>query len=91
MTQALKLYPEYKDSGVPWLREIPAHLPRYIRITDIDRNGNIRKYHTRLITDVVTGKLDVNGVPLPDLDANDEPDDLELKTQVPWPPIQPPT
>jgi len=25
MPNALKPYPSYKDSGVPWLGEIPAH------------------------------------------------------------------
>ena len=63
-------YPEYKDSGVPWLGEIPSHWlikrlkfvltenlkygsneasdsddrtePRYIRITDIKPNGNLK-------------------------------------------------
>jgi len=34
----------------------------------------IREYRTRLIADVVTGKLDVRGVTLPDLDA-EEPDE----------------
>jgi type I restriction enzyme S subunit len=34
----------------------------------------IREYRTCLIADVVTGKLDVRGVPLPDLDADDGPD-----------------
>ena len=32
---------------------------------------------SRLIADVVAGKLDVRDVPLPDLDAADEPGDLD--------------
>jgi len=37
----------------------------------------IREYRTRLIADVVTGKLDVRSVPLPDLDETGEPDDVD--------------
>jgi type I restriction enzyme S subunit len=42
----------------------------------------IREYRTRLISDVVTGKLDVRGVELPEPDAGEEavdtgPDGLE--------------
>ena len=37
----------------------------------------IREYRTRLIADVVTGKLDVRDVSLPDLDADDEPGDFD--------------
>jgi type I restriction enzyme S subunit len=44
-------------------------------ITRTQRQINlVREYRTRLIADVVTGKLDVRGVPLPALDADDEPD-----------------
>jgi len=67
----MRAYPEYKDSGIEWIGEIPEHwkikklkwvikerlkyganevaeledknLPRYIRITDFDDNGNLRK------------------------------------------------
>jgi type I restriction enzyme S subunit len=45
----------------------------------------IREYRTRLIADVVTGKLDVRGVSLPDLDeAGDlgDLDDMEEDTQL---------
>jgi hypothetical protein len=35
-----------------------------------------REYRTRLIADVVTGKLDVRGVELPDLEGADIADDL---------------
>ncbi len=49
-----------------------------IEIDRIQRQINlIREYRTRLIADVVTGKLDVRGVPLPDLDAGDEPNTEE--------------
>jgi type I restriction enzyme, S subunit len=34
----------------------------------------LREYNTRLIADVVTGKIDVRGLELPDLDAAEEPD-----------------
>ncbi|MCG2767054.1 MAG: restriction endonuclease subunit S [Anaerolineae bacterium] len=34
----------------------------------------VAEYRTSLIADVVTGKTDVRSVPLPDLDADDEPD-----------------
>jgi type I restriction enzyme S subunit len=37
----------------------------------------VREYRTRLIADVVTGKLDVRGVPLPDLDEAGDPGDLD--------------
>jgi type I restriction enzyme S subunit len=39
----------------------------------------IREYRTRLIADVVTGKLDVRGVPLPDSEPDDgaDPDDWD--------------
>lgn len=38
----------------------------------------LREYRTRLIADVVTGKLDVRGVPLPDYGASEVPDDPGL-------------
>ena len=37
----------------------------------------LREYRTRLIADVVTGKLDVRGIDLPELDEDDELDELE--------------
>jgi len=37
----------------------------------------LRAYRTRLIADVVTGKLDVRGVELPALDEVDVLDDIE--------------
>jgi len=37
----------------------------------------IREYRTRLIADVVTGKIDVRGVPLPDLQPGDGGDGLD--------------
>jgi type I restriction enzyme S subunit len=36
----------------------------------------LREYRTRLIADVVTGKLDVRGVELPPLDDNETSDDI---------------
>ncbi len=33
----------------------------------------VREYRTRLISDVVTGKLDVRGVALPELEESEEP------------------
>lgn len=38
----------------------------------------IREYRTRLIADVVTGKLDVRGVELPELEETEPLDDLDL-------------
>lgn len=40
--------------------------------------GLIREYRTRLIADVVTGKLDVRGVVVPDVDDEEASVDLEL-------------
>ncbi|MEA3374920.1 MAG: hypothetical protein U9R72_01780 [Chloroflexota bacterium] len=37
----------------------------------------IREYRTRLIADVVTGKLDIRDVPLPDLEPGDGGDDID--------------
>lgn len=37
----------------------------------------LREYRTRLISDVVTGKLDVRGVELPDLPAEELLDELQ--------------
>jgi type I restriction enzyme, S subunit len=37
----------------------------------------LREYRTRLIADVVTGKLDVRGVELPALDETEAPEDWE--------------
>jgi type I restriction enzyme, S subunit len=51
------------------LQEIIARAQRQINL--------IREYRTRLIADVVTGKLDVRGAPLPELDADGEPDDFD--------------
>ena len=38
----------------------------------------LREYRTRLIADVVTGKLDVRGVELPSLDEGEAVEDLEI-------------
>ena len=45
--------------------------------TALRQIGLLREYRTRLIADVVTGKLDVRGVEFPALDETEEPDDLE--------------
>jgi type I restriction enzyme S subunit len=37
----------------------------------------VREYHTRLIADVVTGKLDVRDVTLPDLDEVQEDEEYK--------------
>ena len=36
----------------------------------------LREYRTRLVADVVTGKLDVRGVELPETDDGEWPDEL---------------
>ena len=43
--------------------------------------GLLREYRTRLIADVVTGKLDVRGVQLPALDEDEALDDLDIEEQ----------
>jgi type I restriction enzyme S subunit len=54
-----------KDSGVEWLGEVPAHWDRFADRLDAATCGArreialLREYRTRLIADVVTGKLDV--------------------------------
>ncbi len=53
-----------------------------LRIDDVIANTQrridlIREYRTRLIADVVTGKLDVRGAPLPAAVPDDDLDDLE--------------
>jgi type I restriction enzyme, S subunit len=57
-----------------------------IAINHIQRQIDlIREYRTRLIADVVTGKLDVRGVPLPEPDADDAPDDFDdLEEETPF-------
>jgi restriction endonuclease S subunit len=42
----------------------------------------IREYHTRLIVDIVTGKLDVRGVELPVLDEAEAVEDWEIDEDV---------
>ena len=39
------------------------------------------EYRTRLISDVVTGKLDVRAVELPELDDDDEPEYLDVEEE----------
>ena len=74
-------YSKYKDSGVPWLGEVPEgwevkrlrhllseslkyganesteledpDLPRYVRITDIDNNGNLRDETFRSLPEAI--------------------------------------
>jgi type I restriction enzyme S subunit len=54
------------------LRSTSAALLRAQREIDL-----LREYRTRLIADVVTGKLDVRGVELPALDATEALDGLD--------------
>lgn len=64
MIHSLKLYTAYKDSGVPWLGQMPEHWGG--TKDPIPLSGNRPAFKTgkgfwrfRLIADVVTGKLDV--------------------------------
>jgi type I restriction enzyme, S subunit len=41
----------------------------------------LREYRTRLIADVVTGKLDVRGMELPAVEAEEEPDELDAEEE----------
>ena len=41
----------------------------------------LREYRTRLIADVVTGKLDVRDVELPTFEAEEEPDELDAEEE----------
>ena len=54
MTAKLHPYPSYKPSSVKWLGDMPAHW----ELQKL-RNELMNEYRTRLIADVVTGKLDV--------------------------------
>jgi hypothetical protein len=65
-----------KPSGIPWLGDIPQHW-RLEREIDL-----LREYRTRLVADVVTGKLDVReaAARLPEdaaLDNGDSEADLD--------------
>ena len=65
------------DSMVQHVRHLDAAKDHAHRQIDL-----IREYRTRLIADLVTGKLDVSGVPLPELESRDDVhafDDLEEK------------
>jgi type I restriction enzyme, S subunit len=42
----------------------------------------IREYRTRLIADIVTGKLDVRGTELPELDEAEAPEDWDEDADV---------
>ena len=42
----------------------------------------IREYRTRLMADVVTGKLDVRGVALPSVEEEAEAADSEVLTEI---------
>ncbi len=55
------------------MRELDARLQDLQdAITRTQRQINlVREYHTRLIADVVTGKLDVRDVSLPDLNVEE--------------------
>jgi type I restriction enzyme S subunit len=83
----LKAYPEYKDSGVEWIGDVPKHwgttkikymsnerliyganetavmddksLPRYIRITDIDKNGALREDTYKSLPEHIASKYPV--------------------------------
>ncbi len=76
------LYPPAEEQ-----RAIARHLDEAVSGLDRSRESAereialLREYRTRLITDVVTGKLDVRGVSLPPLpdepDAPPDPDDAE--------------
>ena len=74
---------------------IVAHLDKLVHSVDYaaERAQHqidlIREYRTRLIADVVTGKLDVRSVPLPEPDADDAPDDFDdLEGETPFDPQQ---
>jgi len=41
----------------------------------------IGEYRTRLISDIVTGKLDVRGVELPAMDEAEVPEDIEISEE----------
>ena len=69
MNATLRPDPAYKDSGVEWLGQVPVHrevrkLEHWVRINERvapDRKAIelFQQFRTRLIADVVTGKLDV--------------------------------
>jgi type I restriction enzyme S subunit len=59
----------FLDQG---LGKIDSLIRRSLREIDL-----LNEYHTRLIADVVTGKLDVRGVELPALDASEALDHLD--------------
>jgi len=55
MIDALKPYPEYKDSGVEWLGEVPAHWEvrrlRYVvdmRVSNVDKHSKEDEQPVRL-------------------------------------------
>lgn len=66
-----------QDSIARWISRESARIDA--AASDLYREiGLIREYRTRLIADVVTGKLDVRGVELPDLDEDEPLADLDL-------------
>jgi len=70
------------------LDEVVGTIQTAVRNTK-DQIDLIREYRTRLIADVVTGKLDVRGMPLPEPDADDAPDDFDdLEGETPFDPEQ---
>jgi len=81
MTADLTPYPAMKDSGLPWLGEVPAHweVRRLrdaveMRVSNVDKHTKLHEYRTRLIADVVTGKLDVREAAAQLPDEADEPE-----------------
>jgi len=73
--------PEEQAAIVRFLDEAAADFDRASAIAqrEIDL---LREYRTRLIADVVTGKLDVRGVEIPSLDAGEALDDLDTAEDI---------
>jgi type I restriction enzyme S subunit len=67
---------EEQQAIIDYVTEVSAQMDQAITRAQ-NQIDLIREYRTRLIADVVTGKLDVRGLPLPDLDQDEEPDDFE--------------
>ena len=58
--------------------ETPERMAEHIDVGSDEIFDLLSEYRTRLISDVVTGKLDVRGVELPELDENEILEDIDI-------------
>lgn len=66
---------EEQDSILSWISSAAHNLNSAISRTQL-QIGLIREYRTRLIADVVTGKMDVRDIPVETVPEDDAPEDL---------------